>query len=184
MAEAMLRARLATRAPEVTVGSCGLLFDDRPAEPGAVRAMARRGLDLGSFRSRVMSAELFEGSSLILVMERLHVREVSVLAPGLFDRTYTLPEFVDQAEPFGPRGEEPLLDWVTRIGQMRRPTDYLIEDVRSEVPDPMGQSGRAFRRIADQIDDLLARLVDLAWPLDEPADLETDPLAPSTPGGN
>lgn len=184
MAEAMLRSRLATRAPEVTVGSCGLLFDDRPAEPGAVRAMGRRGIDLEPFRSRVMTAELFEGSSLILVMERLHVREVSVLAPALFARTYTLPEFVEQAEPFGPRGNEPLLDWVTRIGQMRRPTDYLIEDVRSEVPDPMGQSGRAFRRIADQIDDLLARLVDLAWPLEAPAELETDPLAPSTPGGH
>jgi protein-tyrosine-phosphatase len=182
MAEAMLRARLETRAPEVTVGSCGLLFDDRPAEPGAVRAMARRGLDLGPFRSRVMSAELFEGSSLILVMERMHVREVSVRAPELFGRTFTLPEFVDQADPFGPRGEEPLLDWVTGVGQMRRPTDYLIEDVRSEVPDPMGQSGRAFRRIADQIDDLLARLVDLAWPLDDDARLAPDPLAPSTPG--
>ena len=184
MAEAMLRARLADRAPEVTVGSVGLLFDDRPAEPGAVRAMARRGIDLSGFRSRVMTAEAFEGSSLILVMERLHVREVSVLAPGLFRRTFTLPEFVDQAEPFGPRGDEPLLDWVTRIGQMRRPSDYLIEDVRSEVPDPMGQSGRAFRRIADLIDDLLARLVDLAWPLGADLDLETDPLAPSTPGGN
>lgn len=179
-----MRARLATRAPEVTVGSCGLLFDDRPAEPGAVRAMAKRGLDLGPFRSRVMSAELFEGSSLVLVMERLHVREVSVLAPGLFGRTFTLPEFVDLAEPFGPRGDEPLLDWVTRVGQMRRPTDYLIEDVRSEVPDPMGQSGRAFRRIADQIDDLLAHVVDLAWPIDAPSELESDPLAPSTPGGH
>lgn len=182
MAEVMLRARLATRAPDVTVGSCGLLFDDRPAEPGAVRAMARRHLDLASFRSKVMTAELFAGSSLILVMERLHVREVSVLAPDLFGRTYTLPEFVELAEPFGPRGDEPLLAWATRIGQMRRPTDYLIEDVRSEVPDPMGQSGRAFRRIADQIDALLARVVDLAWPVDDTAGLVTEPLAPSTPG--
>ena len=184
MAEVMLRARLATRAPEVTVGSCGLLFDGRPAEPGAVRAMARRGLDLDRFRSQVMTAEVFDGSSLILVMERLHVREVSVLAPALFGRTYTLPEFVDQAEPFGPRGQEPLLDWVTRIGQMRRPADYLVEDLRSEVPDPMGQTGRAFRRIADQIDDLLARLVDLAWPIDDDAELVTDHLATSTPGGH
>lgn len=178
-----MRARLATRAPEVTVGSVGLLFDDRPAEPSAVRAMAKRGLDLSGFRSRVMSAEAFEGASLILVMERLHVREVSVLAPGLFPRTFTLPEFVDLAEPFGPRGDEPLIDWVVRVGQMRRPTDYLIEDVRSEVPDPMGQSGRTFRRIADQIDDLLAQVVDLAWPLPADADPSPDPLAPSTSGG-
>ncbi len=178
-----MRARLATRAPEVTVGSCGLLFDGRPAEPEALKVMARRDLDLSSFRSRVMSAELFEGSSLILVMERLHVREVSVLAPGLFDRTYTLPEFVDQAEAFGPRGHESLLEWVTGIGEERRPTDYLSDDPRSEVPDPMGRSTRAFRRVADQIDGLLARLVDLAWPVDDDAELANDPLAPSTPGG-
>jgi protein-tyrosine-phosphatase len=89
---------------------------------------------------------------------------------------------VDRAEALGPRGPESLLEWTTLVGEDRRPTDYLSDDPRSEVPDPMGQSGRAFRRVADQIDDLLERLVDLAWPVDDDADLVTDPLAPSTPG--
>ena len=37
---------------------------------------------------------------------------------------------------------------------------------------------------ASRVDDLLARLVDLAWPVDAPSDLQTDPLTPSTPGAH
>jgi len=163
MAEAMLRSRLATRAPDVTVGSVGLRFSDKPAEPGAIKAMDKRGIDLSGFRSRTMTAELLAGASLILGMERLHVREVAVLGDELFARTFTLPEFVADADVFGPRTES-IDQWVARIGVHRTPSDYLLDDPTAEVPDPMGQSNRAFRRCADLIDGLLEQLVDLTWP--------------------
>lgn len=184
MAEAMLRRRLTDREPTVRVGSVGLMFDDRPAESGAVKAMRKRGIDLTDFRSRIATSERVAGASLVLAMERVHVREISVLADGLFDRTFTLIEFVEGAEIHGPRRQESFDDWVAKIGRHRKPADYLFDDPSTEVPDPMGRSNRTFRQCADTIDDLLGRLVDLAWPL--PADSsggDVGALDPSTQGG-
>lgn len=165
MAEAMLRARLADVAPEVTVGSAGLLFEGREAERSAVHAMAKRGLDLHPFRARKISAALLAGSSLVLGMERAHVREVVVLDQGLLHRAFTLIEFVSSATLVGPRpADEPFADWVDRIGRLRTHGDYLVDDPTVAVPDPMGQSGRVFRSTAEMIDAQLVELVDLAWP--------------------
>jgi protein-tyrosine phosphatase len=164
MAEALLRHRLAERAPEVTVGSVGLRFDDRPAERHAVRAMARRGLDLDAFRSRIMTAELLADSSLVLGMERMHVREVAVLGPDLLDHTFTLPDLVALAERSGPRRDEDLRSWAVHLGGLRTAADNLGDDPASSVADPMGQSARRFRACAEELDDLIGRLVDLAWP--------------------
>ncbi len=178
MAEALLRARLAEQAPQVTVGSAGLYFDGRPAERGAVKAMARLGHDLTPFRSRTLTPELIEGASLILGMERLHVRAVYDLVPDRFARCFTLIEFVEGAEVFGPRQDEDLGSWVERIGRLRSPTDYAGPDPTSEVADPMGGSGRVFRAVADQLRELTDRLADLAWPAGVGA---TPPVSSSPP---
>ena len=112
MAETLLRARLASVAPEVTVGSAGLLFDDRRAEPNAVKALRHRHLDLSSHRSRRLAPELVADATLILGMERLHLRAVLELDEALFPRCFTLPEFVRSAAVFGPRPvDEPLRSW-------------------------------------------------------------------------
>ncbi len=179
MAEALLRARLADRAPEVTVGSAGLRFQGRPADHHAAKAMAKRDLSLDGFSSQILSADLLSGASLILGMERFHVREVALLAEGLLDLTFTLPEFVEKAEAAGPRGSESLAQWVTGVGQGRDTLQYLTPDPAAEVADPMGQSMRAFRACADRLDDLIARLVELAWPPAEPVGQSLSPQ----PGG-
>ena len=166
MAEALLRHRLAERAPSVTVGSVGMLFDGRSAEDGAVHAMKQRGIDLTGHRSRVQSVELLADTSLVLAMERMHVRELALLSPDLFGRTFTLPEFVALADEAGARNsDEPLRTWVERVGATRNPMDQLASDPNAEVADPMGGSRRAFRACANELDDLLARLADLAWPV-------------------
>lgn len=164
MAEALLRARLEDRDPGVTIGSAGLYFDGRPAERHAVSAMARRNIDLSVFRARKLSAELLASSSLILTMEHLHVREITVMDPSLFPITHTLPEFVVDAAIVGPRGTESLAAWAARIGELRTSENYLSAAPDGEVPDPMGRSARSFRACADQLDVLIAQLVDLAWP--------------------
>lgn len=164
MAEAMLRARLADRAPAVQVGSAGLLFDGRDADPQAVKTLAKRGLHLDEFRSRTISPEVLEGVGLVLGMERRHVREVATTAPGLFAQSFTLPEFVASAAAIGSRDHRTLRDWVGSVGQRRDPKAYLGADPDSEVADPYGGSGRRFRACADELDGLLDELVDLAWP--------------------
>ena len=181
MAEALLRARLAERAPGVVVGSAGLRFDGHPAERNAVKAMAKRGIDLSGFSSHILSAPFLEGASVILAMEQMHVREVAMMGDALFARTFTLPEFVELAEAHGPRLSGTLEQWVLPMGAGRSPQQYLGTDPSREVRDPIGQSARAFRSCAAELDGLLDRLVDLAWPLPAPAG-DPHPETPQ-PGG-
>lgn len=180
MAEALLRARLAPIAPEVVVGSAGLLFDGREAEHHAVKALAKRGVDLADHRSQVISAELLAPTSLILGMERRHIREVVTLDAVLFPRSFTLPEFVRLAGIVGPRpAGEDLRTWVEGIGSLRNPADYAGDDRSAEIADPMGHSARTFRACAETIDEHLAVLVDLAWSTPDPR----DPVVAPTTGG-
>jgi protein-tyrosine-phosphatase len=165
MAEAILRARLAERAPHLVVGSAGLLFDGRPADPKAHKAVDRMGLSLADHRARTISVELLEPTSLILGMERRHVREVVALAPHLFDRSFTLPELVTLGRVVGPRAASvDLRTWAEGIGSRRKPADYAYDDRLAEVADPYGGSSRAFRECAAILEARLAELVDLAWP--------------------
>ena len=183
MAEALLRARLADVDPSIEVASAGLLFDGRPAERNAVKAMAQRGLDLRDHRSQIISAELLAPASLILGMQRTHVREVVALGPDLFARSFTLIELVHAGRIVGPpvRGET-LRGWAERIGTLRSQADYELPDPGSEISDPMGQSARAFRACAETIDARLAELVELAWPTYDAT--PGDPrVAPATTGG-
>ena len=165
MAEAILRARLATVAPDVVVGSAGLLFDGRAAEPDAVKTLSKRGLDLRTHAAQTISADLLADTALILGMERRHVREVSDLHPSLFVRSFTLPEFVRLATVVGPRPEGiALRPWVEHIGGLRNPDDYRFADRSSEIEDPYHRSMRAFRACADELDARIDELVSLAWP--------------------
>lgn len=181
MAEAMLRARLETVAPEIVVGSAGLLFDGRPAEANAIKVMRKQGLDLSEHAAQKISVDLLGGASLILGMQRSHVREVATLDPALFNRSFTLPEFVNAARIVGARqpGED-LRSWVEHIGSLRNPADYSFADRASEIADPMGGSVRAFRTCAEAIDTRLEALVALAWPAPTPGD---PAVAPATSGG-
>lgn len=180
MAEVLLRARLATVAPEVVVGSAGLLFDDRPAERRAAKAMAKQGLDLSAHRSQKISVDLLGDTSLILGMERGHVREVAALDPALFARSFTLPELAMAVELVGYRPAElDLRSWVEHIGRVRSLESYSASDPYSEIADPMGGSSRTFRTCAQTIDGHLATLVAHAWPTPELGD---PPVAPANGG--
>lgn len=181
MAEAMLRARLATVAPRLVVGSAGLLFDGRPAEPNAVRAMAKRDLDISDHRARTISTDLLGDATLILGMERVHVRKVATLDPDLFGHSFTLPELVQSGTIVGAREPgQKVADWIHGISRHRSPADYSHRDTTVEIVDPMGGSFRSFRSCADTIDAQLALLVELVWPTPPPSDRL---VAPATSGG-
>ncbi|MBX3312872.1 MAG: hypothetical protein KF906_01015 [Actinobacteria bacterium] len=169
MAEALLRARLADRAPELSIGSIGQLFDGRPAERGAIKAMADRGIDLTHHLSRKQTPALIADSAVILGMEKLHVRDLSVLAPGTFQRSFTLPEFVRLVEAAPPRTDPDLRRWVEHLGADREPLGYLSSSGDEEVADPMGRSVRVFRACAAELDDLISRMIDRVWPASIPA---------------
>lgn len=160
MAEALLRHRLDQAGVPATVSSVGVWRAGEAASGGSVRAMGSRGLDLAAHRSRLLSPELLKGADLVLGMAREHVREVAVLAPELFGRSYTLKELVRRGEALGPVSGS-LDDWLTAVNRGRRPTDLLGSSDEDDVADPIGQPDTAYERTAVEIERLVDRLVAL-----------------------
>ncbi|CAN5740624.1 hypothetical protein BH23ACT2_BH23ACT2_16550 [soil metagenome] len=179
MAEALLRHRLGALDLDARVSSVGSLFDDRPAEPAAVAALARLGIDLSPHRARRLSPETVGPADLVVAMEQRHVREASVVPGGSFDKTFTLPDLVRRAEAAGARGTDPpetFTAWLGRLGADRNRADAVAARPDLEIDDPMGLSPRRFRRSATELAELIDRFVAVAWP--EDADATADASRP------
>lgn len=179
MGEALLRDRLSRAGIENHVSSAGLTSEGVTASDGSVRAMSKRGLDLGAHRSRPMTEEMVRAADLIIGMAREHVREAVVLVPDQLPRAFTLRELVRRGEEVGPRrlrsgaagGGSPGLrlesfdGWLARVGEGRRAAHLLGSNPADDVEDPMGRSRRHYERTAVQIEDLVDRFMALAFPL-------------------
>lgn len=165
MAEALLRAALQRRDVEATVSSAGLFRGGVPASPGSVRAMQRRGLDLDAHRSRTVTGELLGTADLVVGMARLHVREAVVAVPDVWPRAFTLKELVRRGEAAGPRDpEEPLASWLGRVHDGRRRADLIGDDPEDDVVDPVGGPDRLYLATAEELEELVERLVIVAFP--------------------
>jgi len=165
MAEGLLRRTLGDRGVDAGVSSAGLLTEGEPATDTAVDTLAERGIEIDEHRSRRISSDLLGGADLIVGMTREHVREVVVLRPDLYDRTFTLKELVRRGRVAGPRaGREPVDDWVARLARGRLPKDHLGASPVDDVADPIGQGERVYEQTADELDALTTALVDLLWP--------------------
>ncbi len=156
------------------MSSAGELPGGVPAERGSVRAMAARGLDLGRHSSRAFTAEHLEGADLVLCMARRHVREAVLLHTDAWPRTFTLKELVRRGEARGPRRPDQTLDeWLAEVHQGRRTTDLLGEDALDDVEDPIGAPDHVYEDTAAELEDLIDRLVGLAF---APAARTSDPV--------
>lgn len=164
MAEVLLRHRLGDLGVDARVASAGLLQSGQPASGHGVDILHGRGLDMTTHRSRSMSRDLLASADVILAMAREHVREAVVLDPTLWPRTFTLKELVRRGEAVGPRqAGEPLDDWLGRVGQGRRLHDLAGAAPADDVADPYGGPRTAYERLATELDDLLDRLVAVAF---------------------
>lgn len=165
MAEGLFRRDLAVAGVDAVVESAGLVTQGQEASRHGVTAMARRGIDIDAHRSRRLTSYLVDEADLIVGMERQHVREVAVLAPAAFERTFTLPELARAATALGPRArDEPLDDWLRRAAAGRRPADMLGHDPADEVADPIGRSAKHYERTATEIEGLVRVVVDHLYP--------------------
>lgn len=85
MAEGLLRARMA-RVGHGSVQSAGIAaLVGRPAEPLAVEAVARRGVDISAHRARQLTPELLSDADVVFVMEdgqRQYLERLSFAARG------------------------------------------------------------------------------------------------------
>lgn len=163
-----MRRHLERAGVAASVSSAGLHPGGAPATGHGVAAMADRGLDLSSHRSRQLALELVTQADLIIGMAREHVREVAVLDADALARSFTLKELVTAGERIGARRDgEDLATWLARAGTGRRRQTLLGSghDPTLDVEDPVGRSRSDYETTADELDDLLGRLVSLAWPV-------------------
>ena len=165
MGEAILRDRLAKRGVDAVVGSAGLVLHGKPASAHAVSVLAARGIDHSAHRSRVMDTGILESADLVLAMTREHLREAAVLNPSKFDRTFTLKEIVRRGESVGRRmPDQPLDEWLDKVAAGRDRTELLGHSAEDDVADPYGMERNDYERTCSEIESLIDRLVDLAWP--------------------
>ena len=165
MAEVLLRAALRRRGVEADVSSAGLFRGGVPASPGSVRAMERRGLDLDAHRSRTVTPDLLGVADRVIGMARLHVREAVVAVPDIWPRAFTLKELVRRGEASGPRDpEQPLASWLEGVHEGRRRADLLGDDAQDDVADPVGGPDRLYLATAEELEELVERLVIVAFP--------------------
>jgi len=174
MAAALFRRRLvapdATTGPDgtletVAIGSAGLL-PSGVAPPGeVVTVMAELGIDLGAHRSRQISPELVAVADVVVCMARRHAREVVLVEPEAWSRTFTLKELVRRGEGAGPRqeGEGPG-DWLRRVHAGRVRAELVGQSAADDVEDPLGGPLDAYRVTAAELADLVDHVAGRMWP--------------------
>jgi protein-tyrosine phosphatase len=164
MAEALLRDRLARRGVPAHVHSCGLLDEGVPASAHGVDVLRARNLDLADHRSRTLTADLVDGTDLLLGMARVHVREAVVLRPQVWPRAFTLKELVRRGEEVGPRAAgQPLAEYLQKVHAGRSHADLLGDSTEDDVFDPIGSSRSVYEKTANELADLTDRLVALLF---------------------
>ncbi|MHB1593670.1 MAG: arsenate reductase/protein-tyrosine-phosphatase family protein [Streptosporangiaceae bacterium] len=169
MAQALLSRRLHDRRVAASVRSAGMLDAGEPAAPGAVRALADRGIDVSAHRSRQVGDRDLIGADLVVAMAREHLRHAVVLAPQVWPRAFTLKELVRRGQICGPRRtHQPLAQWLAQLHEGRERLGLLGDCQSDDVADPIGGPPGAYVATAALLDDLLERLADLAWGCESP----------------
>jgi protein-tyrosine phosphatase len=165
MAQALLSRRLTGSASPVSVVSAGLLDDGRSPPSEVISAMAARGIDVTTHRSRRVTTADLAAADLILGLAREHVRHAVVLLPESWARAFTLRELRRRGLRAGSREPgEPLGDWLARAAGDRSRRDLLGEEPDDDVPDPYGGPLAGYQVTASLLDGLTRDLVALGWP--------------------
>ena len=165
MAEVLLAHRLAVANVPATVDSVGLLGSALAPPTEAVAALARYKFDISGHRSRHLDVSDVMAADLVVGMARSHVREATVLVPAAWPRTFTLKELIRRGGSVGPRRSgERLARWLARVGEGREQSELLGDADMDDVADPMGGSAEDYLATAVLLNELVDRLVALAWP--------------------
>ena len=138
--------------------------------------MADRGLDLSDHRSRQLVAEMLGRADLVIGMAREHVREAAVLnrdvlathvhaqGAGARGRATSGPAPADEPSPPGWRASPAVVSRTRCSGSAT--TTSSTSRTRSAA------AGADYETTADVLDDLLGRVVALAFPVEEPTPQE------------
>ena len=165
IAQAFLTKIARDRSLGLTVQSAGTLPGERSILPEALKVISARGVDISAHRSRQLGIADVGRAHLILGMAREHVREVALVDPEAWPRTFTLKELVRRGELLGARSpSQTLSQWLALIGQTRPREDLVGSSSADDVEDPLDRSLPQFQRTADELWDLVNRVVRLIEP--------------------
>jgi len=172
MGEALLGRRLAAAgAPAIARSGGTHVVEATPVEPHARRVVP--GLD--EHRSRPVTVDMLISADLVLAVCNEQVSEIIDIEPAAGGWTFALSEFVALATDEGARFTDESFDtWVARVGSRRSKHDLesalptvssdVTVDRSGDIADPIGQMLTVYQQTAATLDELLLRLVDLAWP--------------------
>jgi protein-tyrosine phosphatase len=165
IAAALLRRQIQDMGTDAVVESAGLREAGEFIDDGARLALEAHGIDLRPHRSRLLESAMVSAASLIVGLEREHVREAVLLDRSAWPRTFTLKEIVRRGEAMGSREQgEAIEQWIARVHGGRVQHELLGDDPSDDVADPYGGAPGDYEEAADLINDLVRRLVQLLWP--------------------
>lgn len=127
MAEAISRSRYGRKwGGRVSFDSAGTFAaDGQKASENAVKVLSDRGIDLSSHRSKGISKQLIDSSSLIVAMTRSHREAVVSMAPEAADKVVLLGDIAGKRENGGI--EDPMGGGVEAYERLRAELESLIE---------------------------------------------------------
>ncbi len=139
----------------------------RPMDPGSRRMLEEKGVEHDDATARTVSARLLGEQDLVLVMSDRHRELVLEEAPAVHRRTLGMLDLAAALEQVGAQYAWP--DLLADVGAKEvrgrwRALPELLTALRAlpqrvtEVEDPYGRGGKAFERMARQID-LAARSI-------------------------
>ncbi len=164
MAAALLGVALGDLPEAATVASAGLLERGRPVTAEVIKVMTPLGVDMTSHRSTRLTESAINGADLILGMERRHGREVALLVPSAWPRTFTLKVLIRRGEAVGPRAPgQPVAGWLEVVGHGRERSALTGREAEDEVADPIGGRIGQYRATVSELSGLIDRLVRLLW---------------------
>jgi protein-tyrosine phosphatase len=165
MAEAILRSVLAERGVDWPVWSAGLLEGGYPMVKEALAALGPDGPSMAGHRSKTLAASDVREADIIFGMAREHVREVAVLVPEAWGRTFTLKEFVRRSQSLPPWfPDQPFATWLAAIQRGRERQDMQGDSAEDDVADPIGGTSADFAGTARLLHDLCGKVADRLSP--------------------
>jgi protein-tyrosine phosphatase len=170
IASELLATKFAQRGAPFGVATMGFLEGGVAVASEVLRAAAPFGIGLEGHVSRTLDMAEILDADLVLTMTRRQLRELVVLEPSVWSRTFTMIEIVRRGGSIGPRPQATSVSaWIEQAHRGREMVALLVDDPTYGVPDPTGGGRSSYAEMMDVLSALTSSIVELLWP--NPAEL-------------
>jgi len=156
MAEGFLRWEADRRGLDLVVRSTGThAWTGRAATIDGRKTMNELGVSIDDHRTLELDDRLVEWADLIIGMSREHARDTVRAFPEAQARTWTMKGLLELLPSLPPHDDT--VAWLGAANAMREQADRVVDQ---DIEDPIGEREAAYRRVATEIRDLVARFAD------------------------